>query len=67
MSEAFDDTENGDESDENPIMSPLISKEETDAMDSGDDYDDEPMSMDMLEDICNSSKSHPSVNRREAR
>ena len=38
-----------------------------DVMDSGDDSDDEPMSTDMLEDIRDGSKSHPSVNRREAR
>ena len=31
-------------------------------MDSGD----EPMSMDMLEDICDGSQSHSIVNRREA-
>ena len=67
LSETFDDTEISEKSDENPIMTPLISKEEIDAMDSGDDYDDEPMSMEMLEDICDSSKSHPRVNRREGR
>ena len=48
-------------------MSPLIRKEEIDAMDSCNDYDDEPMSMEMLEDIYDSSKSHPIVNRRKAR
>ena len=36
-------------------------------MDSGDDSDDEPMSTEMLEDIRDSIKSHPSVNRIEAR
>ena len=36
-------------------------------MDSGDDYDDEPMSTKMLEEICDSSQSHLSVSRREAR
>ena len=37
-----------------------------DAMDSGVESDDEPMSMEILEDISDSSKSHPSVNRIEA-
>ena len=37
-----------------------------DVMDSGDEYDDEPMSTDMLEDIPDGSKSHPSVNRIDA-
>ena len=36
-------------------------------MDSGDESEDEPMYMDMLEDICDGSQSHPSLNRREAR
>ena len=35
-------------------------------MDSGNDSDDEPMSTDMLEDICDGSKSHPIVNRRDS-
>ena len=48
-------------------MPPLSSKEEMDVMDSGYESDDEPMSTEMLEDIRDGSKSHPSVNRREAR
>ena len=36
-------------------------------MDSGYESDDEPISTDMLEDIYEGSKSHMSVNRREAR
>ena len=36
-------------------------------MESGDESEDEPMSTDMLEEICDGSKSHPSVNRRQAR
>ena len=36
-------------------------------MSSGDKYDAEPMSKEMLEDIRDSSKSHMSINRREAR
>ena len=34
---------------------------------SGDESDDEPMSMEILEDIRDGSQSHPNVNRREAR
>ena len=33
----------------------------------GDELDDEPMSTEMLEDICDRIQSHPNVNRREAR
>ena len=46
-------------------MTPLLSKEEMDAMDSGDESDDEPISTDMLEDICDESQSCPNVNRIE--
>ena len=35
-------------------------------MDLGDESDDEPMSIEILEDIRNGSKSHPSVNRIDA-
>ena len=36
-------------------------------MDSGDESDDEPMSTDMLEDICDRIQSRTDVNSREAR
>ena len=45
-------------------MPPLIIKEEMDAMDSGNESDDDPMSMEILEDISDVSQSHPNVNRR---
>ena len=35
-------------------------------MSSGDNSDDKPMSTEMLEDICDVSQSHLSVNMREA-
>ena len=38
-----------------------------DAVSSGDESDVEPMSMDILEDICYGNQSHPSINRREER
>ena len=44
---------------------PILSKEEMDDMDSGDESDHDLISTDMLEDICDGSQSHPSVNRRE--
>ena len=65
LSETRDDAEISDESNENLVMPPLISKEEMDAMDSGNKYDYEPMSTEMLEDICGFNKSHPGINRRE--
>ena len=52
LSETREDTEindkSSDKSDDDSIMPPLLSEEEIDAMDSGDDSDDEPMSTDML-------------------
>ena len=48
-------------------MSLLVSEEEINVMLSVDESDAEPMSKEMLEDIRDSSKSHMSINRREAR
>ena len=45
----------GDESDNNSIMSPLLSKEEMDAIDSGDESDHDIIYTDILEDICDGS------------
>ena len=38
-----------------------------DAMDSGDESDDDPIYTEMLEDIRDGSQSHPNVNKIEAR
>ena len=66
-SETRDDAESGNKSDNNSAMPTLISEEEMDAMDSDDESDDDPISTQMLEDIRDGSKSHPEVNRIEAR
>ena len=44
-------------------MPPLISKEEMNAIDSCNESEDELMYTEMLEEIPDGSKSHPSVNR----
>ena len=67
LSKTRKDAESGDESNGDSIMSPLLSEEEMDVMDYGDESDDEPMSMEMLEDIHDRSQSHPNVNRRDNR
>ena len=67
LSETREDAESGDESKDDSNIPPLFSKEEMDAMNSGDESDDEPMPTDMLEDICDGSQSHTNVNSREAR
>ena len=71
LSETLNDAKNSnksnEESDVNSIILPLLSKEEIDAMDSGDESDDESVSTQMLEDIHDSGQSHPGVNSRDAR
>ena len=47
-------------------MPPLLSEDEMDAMDSGDQSDHDPISTDMLEKICDRSQYHTNVNSREA-
>ena len=66
-SETREDAEIGYKSDDDSIMPPLLSKEEMNVMDSGDESYDEPMSTEMLENICDESQSCPNVNRTEAR
>ena len=56
-----------DKSDENSIIPPLLSLEETNTLDSGDELDDEPMSTEVLKDICDGSQSHQNINRIELR
>ena len=56
--------ESGDKYDDNSIMPPLLSKEEMDAMYSGDESDHHLRPTEMLENICDGSQSYPNVNRR---
>ena len=48
LSETCNDAESSDNYDDDSIQPPLNIKEEMDAIDSGDDDDDEPMYMEML-------------------
>ena len=66
LSKTRDDAESSEKSDDDSIMPPLICEDEMDGMDTGDESEDEPMSTEMLEDICDSIQPHQSVNRREA-
>ena len=52
LSETRNNAESGDKSDDNSIMPPPLREEEMDAMDSSDELDDDPVSTEMLEDIC---------------
>ena len=66
LSEICDNTGSGNEYDDNSTMPPLISEVEMDIMSSGEESDAEPMSMEMLEDICDGNQSRPSINNTEA-
>ena len=45
----------------------MMSEQDINAMNSGDESDHDLVSTDMLEDICDGSQTHLNVNRREAR
>ena len=67
LSETHNDAESGDESNDDSIVSRLLSEEDMDAMNSGDKSDHDFISTEILEDIFGRSQTHPNVNRREAR
>ena len=48
-------------------MPPLISEEDMDAMDSGDESDHDIIYTEILEYIRDRSQSNPNINQREAR
>ena len=66
LSKTCNNAESGDESNDDSIMSQLLSKEEMDVMDAGDESDHDLISTEMLEDIRDGSQSHPNVNKRES-
>ena len=45
----------------------MMSQQDMDAINSGDESDHDRISTEMLEDICDGSQTHPNVNIREAR
>ena len=63
--ESRNNTERCNESDDDSTLLKLISEAETDTMSSGDESDAGPMSIDILEDICDRSQSRLSKNRIE--
>ena len=67
LTKTRNDEESIDKSNDNSIMPPLLSKEEIDAMDSGDESNQDHISMKMLEDIWDGNQSHPNVNQIGAR
>ena len=61
FTETRNNAESGDKSDNESI---IMSEQEMDAINSGDESDHDLISMEMFEDICDGSQIHPNVNRR---
>ena len=61
LTENRNDAENGDKSDNESIM---MSKQDTDDINSGDESDHDIISTEMLEDIFDRIHTHPNVNKR---
>ena len=66
LTKTRNDAESGEKSDDDSIIPPILSKDEMDAMDSGDRSDHDLVYIEILKDIRDGSKFHPNVNKREA-
>ena len=64
LPETCNNAESGDESDNESIM---MSEQDMEDINYGDESDHDLISTEMLEDILDGSQTHPNVNRREAR
>ena len=62
--ETSNDAESGDESNKKSIM---MSEQDTEDLNSGDESDHDLMYTEMLKDIRDRSHTHPNINKREAR
>ena len=56
LTKTFNNAESGEESDNKSIM---MSKQDMNAINSGDESDHDLISTEMLEDICDGSQTHP--------
>ena len=63
LTKTCNDAESGDESDNESIM---MSEQDMDAINSGDESYHDIISTEMLEDICDGSQTRPNVNRRQS-
>ena len=64
LTETRNNTESGDESDNESIM---MSEQDMENLDSNEKSDDNHISTEMLEDICDGSQTHTNVDKRKAR
>ena len=67
LTKTRNNSEKCDKSNDDSIMQPLLSEEEINAIDYGDESYHDHISTEILEDIHDRSQSHPNVNKREAR
>ena len=61
LTETRNNAESGDESDNESIM---MSKQDMENIDSSNESDHDLISTEMLEEICDGSQTHPTVNKR---
>ena len=64
LTETRNNVESGDKPNNESIM---MSEQDMENMNSGDESDHDLISTEMLEDICDGSQTHPSIDRREAK
>ena len=64
LTETSNDAESGDKSDNSSIM---MSEQDMENTNSGDESDHDLISTEMLEEICDGSQTHPKLNKRESR
>ena len=62
LTETCHDAESGEKSDSKSIM---MNEQDMENIDSNENSDHDLISMDILEDICDGSQTHPNVNERE--
>ena len=62
LTKTCNNVESGEKSDNKSIM---MSKQDMDAINSGDESNHDLISTEMLQDICDGSQTHPNINRRE--
>ena len=64
LTETCNDTESGDESDNESLM---MNKQDIENIDEKETFDDNNISTETLEDICDGNQTQPNIDKREAR
>ena len=64
LTETRNDAESGDESNNESLM---MNKQDMENIDEKENFDDDHISTETLEDICDGNQTHPNVDKMEAR